>query len=95
VDEEIDQEGFPAERGDCVKCPFHLAERALNRGHFGNMTELTGYAEILRIGVLRSGEYLGEYLEGAALMGHDGGTSGIASYGCHLHREGADVNADI
>lgn len=93
--EEVDEEGFPAERRDRVKRAVHLAERPLNRGHFGNMTELAGHAEVLRVGELRAGEHLVEYLQRPALMSQHGGAPGVTPEGCHLHREGADIHADV
>ena len=95
VHEEIDEEGFPAERRDRVKRAVHLAERPLNRGHFGNMPELTGHTEVLRIGEFRAGEHLVEYLKRPALMGQHGSTPGVTPERCHLHREGSDIHANV
>jgi hypothetical protein len=95
VHEEIDEEGFPAERRDRVKPAVHLAKRPLDSGNFGNMPELTGHAEVLRIGELRAGKHLVEYLKRLALMGQHGSAPGITTERCHLHREGADIHADV
>ena len=59
------------------------------------MPKLAGYTEILRIGELRAGEHLGKYLKRAALMGQHCGGSGVTTKGCYLHREGADIHADV
>lgn len=76
VQEEIDEEAFAAERRDRIECTVHLTKCPLNCRHSGNMPELTGHTEILRIGELRTGEHLAEYFEGAALMGQDGNAPG-------------------
>jgi hypothetical protein len=94
-DEKIDEEGFPPERRDRVKCAVHLAECPLNRGHFGNMSEVTGHAEVLRIGKLRAGQNFVEYFQGAALMGQYRGAPGVVPEGCHFDCEGADVHAYV
>jgi hypothetical protein len=59
------------------------------------MPELTGHAEAFRIGVFRAGEHLVEYLKRSALMGQHGSAPGVAPRRCHLHREGADIHADV
>jgi hypothetical protein len=59
------------------------------------MPELPGHTEVLRIGEFLTGEHLGEYLKRPALMGQHGSTPGVASERGHLHREGADIHADV
>ena len=95
VHEEIDEEGFPAERRDRIECAFHLAKCPLNCRDFGNMPELTGHTEVFRIGELRAGEHLSEYLERAALMGQHCGGPDVTVKRCDLHRECADIYADV
>ena len=68
VHQQVDEERFTAERRDCVKRASHLAERPLHCCDFGHMTELTGHAEILRIGKLRPGKDFVEDFERSALM---------------------------
>jgi hypothetical protein len=89
VHEEIDEEGFAAERRDRIECTVHLTKCPLNCRHSGNMSELTGHTEILRISELRPGEHLVEYFEGAALMRQYGSAPGVTPERGHLHREGA------
>ena len=69
-----------------------LAQRPLDGGHLGDVTQMAGHSEKFGVGEPGAGENFFEHLQGPALMRHDPGDPVIASQRHRFHRQGADIH---
>ena len=83
--EDINKKRLSAQRSHRVKRPAHFAERPLDGGDFGDMTQMAGHAKILGVGKIRLREELLKHLPGTALVGHNDALPRLATDGDYLH----------
>ena len=93
VRQEINQKGLSAQGDHRVKVRWQLSQRSLDGRHLGNVAQMPGHAEVVRVGKLGRREQLLEDLQRTALVGRDPGLPGVATHRNHLHRQGAKIHA--